>query len=52
MSDEDSVIFYSLYKDEDYIKCESSEKFSLLEINPIINESINLYSAEIKKVME
>ena len=51
MTDDNAVMFHSLYKEEDGVKCESSTKFSLLENNPIIAESVNLYKTEIKKVM-
>ena len=51
MTDEDAVLFHSLYHAEDGVQCESSERFSLLENNPIIAESVNLYKAEIKKVV-
>lgn len=54
MNDEDEdVAFHSLYKENDKgaTKIETESKFSLLSNNKIIKENINLYDAEIEKVM-
>ena len=49
----DSLSFHSLYKTNDNgVKCETSDKFSTLTNNDIINEKILLYEAEIEKVMK
>jgi len=49
----DGVKFHSLYKtEENGVKCETSDKFSTLTPNNIIDEKIKLYDAEIEKVMQ
>ncbi|MCL1843825.1 MAG: AAA family ATPase [Defluviitaleaceae bacterium] len=48
----DAIKFHSLYKTNNGVKCESSEKFSTLENNNISNEKIKLYNAKIEKVMQ
>lgn len=52
MSDEE-VSFHSLYKENegDAVSIETENKFSLLTHNKIIKENINLYDAEIEKIM-
>lgn len=47
--EEDKVSYYSLYKDSDTggVKCEQSEKFTLLENNPIIQTFLQIYRDEI-----
>lgn len=47
----DDLKFHSLYRANNGVLCESSDKFTTLENNTIIAESIRLYKAEIKKVM-
>lgn len=51
-SDDVSLRFHSFYKDEDSVKCESSEKFKYLEINTIRDTFIQLYKDEISAEME
>lgn len=49
---EDNVLFHNLVKnDEDNIEIETQTKFSLLSNNSIRDENVNLYEAEIDKVM-
>ena len=49
---EDECMFHSLYKTENNsVKCESNDTFSNLTHNLIVDETINLYDAEIEKVM-
>jgi len=50
-NESDLVKFHSLYKTENGVKCETSDKFSTITPNDIMNESIQLYEAEIEKVM-
>jgi len=47
----DSVKFHSLHKTKNGVKCETSDKFSMLE-NEINDEAIRLYDAEVEKVMK
>ena len=50
--EENECMFHSLYKTENNgVKCESNASFSKLSNNLIIDEHINLYDAEIEKVM-
>ncbi len=53
MTYEDDVRFHALYKPEsgEGVKVETQKKFSTLENNSIIQESIRLYKEEVKKVM-
>lgn len=46
-----SVKFHSLYKTEEGVKCETSEKFKNLEINSIRDTFIQLYKDEIEMEM-
>ena len=48
----DMIAFHSLLKTTEGVKCETSDKFSTLDNNAIIDEKIRLYEAEIEKVME
>ncbi|GAP72706.1 AAA ATPase [Candidatus Symbiothrix dinenymphae] len=50
--DNDSVMFYSLYKNGEQIKADKSEKFGLLEPNFLTAEQVKLYKEEVKKVMK
>ena len=50
--EENNIAFHSLYKTENGVKCETEERFDFLQNNIIIEEFINMYKAEIKKVME
>ncbi len=51
-NDTDEVLFHALYKTEtDGVKCETEEKFSLLENNSILKENIVLYEKEIDRAM-
>jgi AAA15 family ATPase/GTPase len=45
----DSVMFYSLYKDGEQIKADKNEKFDLLEPNYLTAEQVKLYECEIEK---
>ena len=45
----DKVMFYSLYKDDDKIKVDTSDRFDLLDPNPLTDSSTNLYKAELEK---
>jgi len=49
--DSDNTAFHSLYKTDNGVKCESSDKFSTLNNNDIIEEKIRLYDTEIAKVL-
>ncbi len=53
MQETDEVLFHALYKTQnDGVLCETESKFSLLNNNSIIEESISLYEKEIEKAME
>jgi len=46
----DSVMFYSLYKDEDgQIKADANKRFDLLEQNKLTEEPVKLYEKQIEK---
>jgi len=47
----DKIAFHSLHKTDDGVKCETDEKFSMLEENSIINEKILLYQKATEKVL-
>ena len=47
--DNDSVKFYSLYKDGENIKIDSSDRFGLLTPNTLTTEQVKLYKKEIEK---
>jgi len=47
----DEILYHALYKLDDAVLCESQEHFEALENNSIIEQSINLYKDELKKVM-
>lgn len=49
IKDSDDISYISLYKDNDEIKSEISNKFSLLKNNPIRDANINLYDDNIMK---
>ncbi|MCL2619876.1 MAG: AAA family ATPase [Defluviitaleaceae bacterium] len=46
----DSIAFHSLHKTDEGVKCETSNKFSNLDHNGIIDEIARLYEREIEKV--
>jgi len=46
----DIVAFHSLYKTDSGVKCETSDRFTMLENNDIINELISLYEKSSAKV--
>jgi len=46
----DLITFHALYKTDEGVKCESSDKMSTLVNNDIVSEIIRLYEAEIEKV--
>jgi predicted ATPase len=46
---DDSVMFYSLYKDGEQIKCDSSERFDLLIPNTLTAEQAKLYEEEVAR---
>jgi predicted ATP-dependent endonuclease of OLD family len=48
-NDDDKVMFYSLYKDNDHIKADMSERFDLLTPNSLTYEQVKLYEKEIEK---
>lgn len=48
----DEVNYYSLYKNEDDVKCESSSKFEDLKNNTIMDTFIQLYKDEIERAMK
>ncbi len=50
--DENVIKFHSLYKSEEGIKCESSERFKHLEVNTIRDTFIQLYKDEIEVGMK
>lgn len=50
--EDDLVMFYSLYKTEDGVECESNDKFKNLEINTIRDIFIQLYKDEILMEMK
>lgn len=53
MNEQDHVAFHALYKTENEgVRCETKEKFTLLTHNAIREENINIYDAEMKKEME
>jgi hypothetical protein len=52
MKEDNDVRFHALYKTENGVKCETQKKFTFLENNSITQENVNLYEAEVKKVME
>jgi predicted ATP-dependent endonuclease of OLD family len=45
------IIFHSLYKENNSVKCESESDFEQLDNNLIIEQSINLYQEEVDRVM-
>jgi AAA15 family ATPase/GTPase len=45
----DSVMFYSLYKDDEQIKADKSERFDLLTPNNLKAEPVKLYEKEIER---
>ena len=47
----DKVMFFSLYKDDDIIKYDKDERFDLLKPNSIIAEQAKLYEKEIERVL-
>lgn len=49
---DDAVVFHSLYKTKDGVKCESDDRFSTLINNDIVAEKIRLYETEIEKVAQ
>lgn len=49
---EDNVLFHNLVKIENNVEVETQNKFSLLSNNSIRDENVNLYEAEIDKVMD
>ena len=51
---DDRVLYHGLHKSDDGsgILCESQNHFKFLEKNSIIEQSINLYKEEVKKVMD
>jgi len=52
MSEKDSVSFHALYKTENGVKCETETKFTLLEKNAIVDESLRLYEKTVEKGLE
>jgi hypothetical protein len=46
------IRYHALYLNETTVLCEQSPDFECLGNNPIIDQSINLYEEEVKKVME
>jgi predicted ATPase len=46
----DSVMFYSLYKDAEHIKVNSSDRFDLLEPNKLTEEPVKLYEKRLDRV--
>ncbi|GHS93863.1 hypothetical protein AGMMS50276_05280 [Synergistales bacterium] len=46
---DDSVMFYSLYKDGEQIKADESERFDLLVPNNLTAEQVELYEQEVEK---
>jgi len=48
----DDVAFHSLYMTDDGVKCETSDKFTTLRNNDILEEKVKLYEAEVEKVMQ
>ena len=49
---DNNVMYHALYKKENEVLHESEETFELLENNSIIEQSIDLYKEEVRKVME
>ncbi|MDR0764601.1 MAG: AAA family ATPase [Synergistaceae bacterium] len=47
---ENSVMFHSLYKDGEYIKVNSNDRFDLLEPNKLTEEPVKLYEKELDGV--
>jgi predicted ATPase len=45
------ILFHSLHKTDDSVKCESEHDFEMLHNNLIIEQSINLYQEEVDKVI-
>ena len=54
MEDKDEVVFHSLYKEDDNedrpVICETSDTFSMLANNDIIDEKIRIYDTEVEWV--
>ena len=48
---DDSVMFYSLYKDGEQIKYDSNDRFNLLNPNNLIDEPVKLYEKQLDKVL-
>jgi len=46
---DDSVMFYSLYKEQGHIKVDSNDRFDLLEQNKLTEEPVKLYKKQINK---
>ena len=46
------VVYHALYRNQNGVLCESQNDFEMLENNSIIEQSIDLYKEEVKKVME
>ena len=51
MEEKHKVLFHSLYHTENGVKCETESSFSFLENNSILEESVNLYEEQVKKVL-
>ena len=51
-SDNDKVMYYSLYKTNNGVECENADKLSELNNNQIRDTFIQLYEDEIKRAME
>ena len=50
--DNDEVMYYSLYKDNDEINCESNSTFGDLKNNTIMDTFVNLYKEEVERAMK
>ena len=50
--DNDEVIYYSLYKNNDEINCESNSTFGDLKNNTIMDTFVNLYKEEVERAMK
>lgn len=50
-AESDDILFHALYKTDDGVQCETSDKFTTLDNNKIVEEKINLYDAEVEKVL-
>ncbi|SFB08046.1 AAA family ATPase [Clostridium frigidicarnis] len=51
-SDDDVVMYYSLYKTDDGVECENNVKFGDLKNNTIMDTFIQLYKDEVERAMK